>query len=76
MREGSYSPAIGTAAAQREGPAGRHKTAYVEGVSTRRVDDLIKPLRPSYSSRCQRICEQIDEVVLGPTGLVVPTPDV
>ena len=39
--------------------------AYVEGVSTRRVDDLIKALGCDgiSSSQVSRICEQLDEVV-------------
>ena len=69
----------GTAAAQRESPAGRHPASLpfgrlrtgVEGVSTRRVDDLIKALGCDgiSSSQVSRICEQLDEVVdsfLGP----------
>ena len=63
----------GTAAAQREGsavgdpaglPFGRLRTG-VEGVSTRRVDDLIKALGCDgiSSSQVSRICEQLDEVV-------------
>ena len=63
----------GTAAAQRESPAGRHPAGLpfgrlrtgVEGVSTRRVDDLIKALGCDgiSSSQVSRICEQLDEVV-------------
>ena len=63
----------GTAAAQRESPAGRHPASLpfgrlrtgVEGVSTRRVDDLIKALGCDgiSSSQVSRICEQLDEVV-------------
>ena len=63
----------GTAAAQRAGsavgdpaglPFGRLRTG-VEGVSTRRVDDLIKALGCDgiSSSQVSRICEQLDEVV-------------
>ena len=63
----------GTTAAQREGsavgdpaglPFGRLRTG-VEGVSTRRVDDLIKALGCDgiSSSQVSRICEQLDEVV-------------
>ena len=37
--------------------------AYVEGVSTRRVDDLIKAHAGISSSQVSRICEQLDEVV-------------
>ena len=39
--------------------------AYVEGVSTRRVDDLVKSLGCDGISKSQvsRICEQLDEVV-------------
>ena len=60
LREGSYFPSLlGTTAAQREGsavgdpaglPFGRLRT--VEGVSTRRVDDLIKALGCTLSTRC------------------------
>ena len=63
----------GTAAAQRESPAGRHPASLpfgrlrtgVEGVSTRRVDDLIQALGCDgiSSSQVSRICEQLDEVV-------------
>ena len=63
----------GTAAAQRASPAGRHPASLpfgrlrtgVEGVSTRRVDDLIKALGCDgiSSSQVSRICEQLDEVV-------------
>ena len=63
----------GTTAAQRAGsavgdpaglPFGRLRTG-VEGVSTRRVDDLIKALGYDgiSSSQVSRICEQLDEVV-------------
>ena len=38
--------------------------AYVEGVSTRRVDDLIKALGcDGICSQVSRICQQLDEVV-------------
>ena len=55
----------GTAAAQRESPAAVIQQAYVEGVSTRRVDDLSKALGCDgiSSSQVSRICEQLDEVV-------------
>ena len=51
----------------------------MEGVSTRRVDDLIKALGCDgiSSSQVSRICEQLDEVVdsfLGRPRTVVPTP--
>ena len=63
----------GTAAAQRESPAvgdpaslpfGRLRTG-VEGVPTRRVDDLIKALGCDgiSSSQVSRSCQQLDEVV-------------
>ena len=44
--------------------------AYVEGVSTRRVDDLIKALGCDGISKSQvsRICEELDEVVQGFLG--------
>ena len=46
-------------------PAAVIQQAYVEGVSTRRVDDLIKALGCDgiSSSQVSRICEQLDEVV-------------
>ena len=55
----------GTAAAQREALLAVIQQAYVEGVSTRRVDDLIKALGCDgiSSSQVSRICEQLDEVV-------------
>ena len=39
--------------------------AYVEGVSTRRVDDLVKALGCEGISKClvSRICQELDEVV-------------
>ena len=66
LREGSYFPSL---------PEPRRRSekallsviqqAYVEGVSTRRVDDLIKALGCDgiSSSQVSRICEQLDEVV-------------
>ena len=55
----------GTTAAQREGLLAVIQQAYVEGVSTRRVDDLIKALGCDgiSSSQVSRICQQLDEVV-------------
>ena len=58
----------GTTAAQREGSAVGDPAPFglgVEGVSTRRVDDLIKALGCDgiSSSQVSRICEQLDEVV-------------
>ena len=66
LREGSYFPSLlEPRRPQREGatvgdPAGLHG-----GVSTRRVDDLIKSLGCDgiSSSQVSRICQQLDEVV-------------
>ena len=55
----------GTTAAQREGSAVGDPASLRGGVSTRRVDDLIKALGCDgiSSSQVSRICEQLDEVV-------------
>ena len=43
------------------------QTAYVEGVSTRKVDDLLQSLGLTGidKSRVSRICKELDEVVAG-----------
>ena len=55
----------GTAAAQRESPAGRHPASLCRRRVHSRVDDLIKALGCDgiSSSQVSRICEQLDEVV-------------
>ena len=58
LREGSYPQPAGTAAAQREGPAGRHPASLC-----RRRVHLIKALGCDGISQVSRICEQLDEVV-------------
>ena len=73
---------VGTAAAQREGSASRHPASLpfgrlrtgVEGVSTRRVDDLIKALGCDgiSSSQVSPSCQQLDEVVSARGGLGRP----
>ena len=66
LREGSYFPSLLEPRRRSEKalPAVIQQ-AYVEGVSTRRVDDLIKALGCDgiSSSQVSRICEQLDEVV-------------
>ena len=66
LREGSYFPSL-LEPRRRSEQALRSviQQAYVEGVSTRRVDDLIKALGCDgiSSSQVSRICEQLDEVV-------------
>ena len=66
LREGSYFPSLLEPRRRREKalPAVIQQ-AHVEGVSTRRVDDLIKALGCDgiSSSQVSRICVQLDEVV-------------
>ena len=66
LREGNYFPSLLEPRRRREKalPAVIQQ-AYVEGVSTRRVDDLIKALGCDgiSSSQVSRICVQLDEVV-------------
>ena len=68
LREGSYFPSLLEPRRRSEKALLAHPSliqqAYVEGVSTRRVDDLIKALGARHSSsQVSRICEQLDEVV-------------
>ena len=66
VREGSYSPSLLEPRRRSEKALlSVIQQAYVEGVSTRRVDDLIKALGCDgiSSSQVSRICEQLDEVV-------------
>ena len=60
LREGSYFPSLLAVIQQ----------AYVEGVSTRRVDDLVKALGCEGISKSQvsRICQELDVVVDGFMG--------
>ena len=66
LQEGSYFPSLLEPRRRSEQAllAVIHQ-AYVEGVSTRRVDDLIQALGCDgiSSSQVSRICEQLDEVV-------------
>ena len=66
LREGSYFPSLLEPRRRSEKALlAVIQQAYVEGVSTRRVDDLIKALGCDgiSSSQVSRICEQLDEVV-------------
>ena len=66
LREGSYFPSLLEPRRRSEKALlSVIQQAYVEGVSTRRVDDLIKALGCDgiSSSQVSRICEQLDEVV-------------
>ena len=66
LREGSYFPSLLEPWRRSEQALlSVIQQAYVEGVSTRRVDDLIKALGCDgiSSSQVSRICEQLDEVV-------------
>ena len=66
LREGSYFPSLLEPRRRSEQALlAVIQQAYVEGVSTRRVDDLIKALGCNgiSSSQVSRICEQLDEVV-------------
>ena len=66
VREGSYFPSLLEPRRRNEKALlSVIQQAYVEGVSTRRVDDLIKALGCDgiSSSQVSRICEQLDEVV-------------
>ena len=67
LREGSYFPSLLEPRRRSEKALlAVIQQAYVEGVSTRRVDDLIKALGCDgiSSSQVSRICEQLDEVVV------------
>ena len=66
LREGSYFPSLLEPRRRSEKALlSVIQQAYVEGVSTRRVDDLIKALGCDgiSSSQVSRICVQLDEVV-------------
>ena len=66
VREGSYFPSLLEPRRRSEKALlAVIQQAYVEGVSTPRVDDLIKALGCDgiSSSQVSRICEQLDEVV-------------
>ena len=66
LREGSYFPSLLEPRRRSEKALlAAIQQAYVEGVSTRRMDDLIKALGCDgiSSSQVSRICEQLDEVV-------------
>ena len=66
LREGSYFPSLLEPRRRSEQALlAVIQQAYIEGVSTRRVDDLIKALGCDgiSSSQVSRICEQLDEVV-------------
>ena len=66
VREGSYFPSLLEPRRRSEQALlSVIQQAYVEGVSTRRVDDLIKALGCDgiSSSQVSRICEHLDEVV-------------
>src|SRR5688572_29905749 len=55
-----------TAPAGGEGAHRRHPEAYIQGISTRSVDDLVKALGMSGTSKSQvsRLCQEIDERVM------------
>ena len=66
IREGSYFPTLLEPRRRSERPLlAVIQQAYVEGVSTRRVDDLVKALGCEGISKSQvsRICQELDEVV-------------
>ena len=68
LREGSYFPSLLEPRRRSERALlAVVQQAYVEGVSTRRVDDLVKALGCDGISKSQvsRICEELDEVVQG-----------
>ena len=66
VREGSYCPSLLEPRRRSEKALlSVIRQAYVEGVSTRRVDDLVKALGCDGISKSQvsRICRDLDEVV-------------
>ena len=66
LREGSYFPSLLEPRRRSERALlAVIQQAYVEGVSTRRVDDLVKALGCEGISKSQvsRICQELDEVV-------------
>ena len=71
LREGSYFPSLLEPRRRSERALlAVIQQAYVEGVSTRRVDDLVKALGCEGISKSQvsRICQELDEVVDGFLG--------
>ena len=71
LREGSYSPSLLEPRRRSERALlAVIQQAYVEGVSTRRVDDLVKALGCEGISKSQvsRICQELDVVVDGFLG--------
>ena len=71
LREGSYSPSLLEPRRRSERALlAVIQQAYVEGVSTRRVDDLVKALGCEGISKSQvsRICQELDVVVDGFMG--------
>ena len=71
LREGSYFPSLLEPRRRSEGALlAVIQQAYVEGVSTRRVDDLVKALGCEGISKSQvsRICQELDEVGEGLPG--------
>ena len=66
LRQGSYFPPLARAqAVRRRALLAVVQQAYVEGVSARRVDDLVRSLRCEgiSRSRVSRICSELDGVV-------------
>ncbi len=78
LREGSYFPSLLEPRRRSERALlAVIQQAYVEGVSTRRVDDLVKALGCEGISKSQvsRICQELDVVVDGFMGRPLdPTP--
>ncbi|WP_425375999.1 transposase [Rhizobium acidisoli] len=62
LRKGSYFPSFRTASDGGKGPDGVIQEAYIQGISTRSVDDLVKAMGMSGISKSQvsRLCEEID----------------
>jgi putative transposase len=64
LRHGSYPPRPGAAPAIGAGAVGGIQKAYVCGVSTRRVDQLVESLGLRVSrSEVSRMCARLDEEV-------------
>ena len=80
LREGSYFPSLLEPRRRSERALlAVIQQAYVEGVSTRRVDDLVKAwgVRVSPRARCRASGQELDVVVdgfLGRRWTVDPTP--
>ena len=71
LREGSYFPSLLEPRRRSERALlAVIQQAYVEGVSTRRVDDLVKALgcEGIFESQVSRICQELDVVVDGFMG--------